>query len=132
MRFWGTWFSSCLHAGAPYLEYKIDLTITSKPSHRTFQAVTTETVTISFYTFTAIEVTVTLYRMKNNNTYELTRNSRITTTNSYITISNVVPSDEAQYLITAASAYGQSVNNLTFNLTVEGKSCLICMNSNWY
>ena len=120
-----------LSSGTPYLEYKIGLDAQHIPSHMTFQANSTHTVNISFYTFTAIEAIVTLYRMQTNNIYDLDRNSRITITDSYITISDIVPSDGAEYLITAANAYGQSVNNLTFDLTVNGKTQLICTSSPW-
>ena len=108
-----------LHAGAPYLEYKVILG-DSAPEHMVFQAMSAQTLNISFNVFGSPAATVTLYRMQANGSYELYENTRITATDSYITINDVSYIEEAQYLITASNIYGSSINNLTFVLVVTG------------
>lgn len=70
--------------------------------------------------------------MQTDGTYELYTNSRTTTTDAYITFIDILPSDEAMYLISGANSYGQSINNLTFYLEVTGKTQCACINIIWH
>ena len=112
---------SILSSGVPYLEYWVSLGVNEPPMHMNFEKDTAETLNISFNTFASPKPTVTLYRRQADGTYQPHTDDRITTTNSYVSFSNLLPIDQASYLITAVNSYGPSMNNLTFDLTVTGK-----------
>lgn len=114
--------------GAPYLEYKFNAGIVNRTKHMVFKTFTVQTVTITFNTFGSPEADVTIYKGPDNNgVYELSSLSRVTATSSYISISDILLSDGGTYLITAANAYGESINNLTFDLIVTGNASLTCL-----
>ena len=109
--------------GAPYLEYKFSPGAVNRTEHMVFETFTAQTLTIAFNTFASPEASVTIYKVQSNNDiYELNTNSRVTTTTSYVTISDTLLSDKGRYLITAANSFGQSINNLTFDVIVIGKA----------
>ena len=87
-----------------------------------FQTTTAQTVTIPFNTFGYPQANVTMYKMQTNGTSKLNSNARVVITDSYIIFNDILLSDEATYVITAVNTYGESINNLTFDLIVMGKT----------
>ena len=88
----------------------------------TYTENTATTLNVTFNTFASPTATVTLYKQQADGTYQPHTNDRTTITNFFITISNLLSLDEGLYLITAANTFGSSINNLTFDLTVNGKN----------
>ena len=85
---------------------------------------------ISFNTFASPRATVTLYRQQEDSTYQPHTDDRITATDSYIAFTYLLPLDSASYLITATNNFGQSINNLTFDVFVIVPGKLVCVSMN--
>ena len=102
----------------------MSLGVSDPPTHMNFERDTARTLNITFNAFASPKPTVTLYRQQADGTYQPHTDDRITTTDSYVTFRNILPIDQASYLITAVNSYGPSMNNLTFDLTVTGKLLL--------